>query len=403
MSKESIDRIKNKTVSKNHPFKSGDVTIDILHVDVHPTREASITWKYSDGTSEIITMQGNGGTRFKDKSGKWTDWLNFGDHTEKLVQHMSLQKQYKFEKLNRQPGRNTWMLQTKSGGVTSVEISNPIENWSGLITIDLNWTAGTGLAKGPSKVPIKPAPRPCCKAMTAGCMACAAGLSVEEYCNRNPGRVGCPSKKIVCDPKTGPSTGLCPMARCGPCPPNMNCKYITEYKESGGRCCPIPCKRIETEKSCPDSGKGYGVCKQSIRPVDTNDHRFVALTPKWVKYSTSCCKETEYKKVPINKVCCKAMTKECLACQQDITVDAFCAKSQNSTYCTSHSPEPGVAPGPTPPGDVLPDPTETEEEDDVEEVVIEKVDTEEGGIPMPSTNAMIAAAVLMGGILALSR
>jgi hypothetical protein len=281
MSKESIDRIKNETVSKNHPFKSGDVTIDILHVDVHPTREASITWKYSDGTSETITIQGNGGTRFKDKSGKWTDWLNFGDHTEKLVQHMSLQKQYKFEKLNRQPGRNTWMLQTKSGGVTTVEISNPIENWGGLITIDLNWTAGTGLAKGPSKVPIKPAPRPCCKAMTAGCMACAAGLSVEEYCNRNPGRVGCPSKKI--------------------------------------------------------------------------------------------------------------------------TVDAFCAKSQNSTYCTSHTPEPYVAPGPTPPGDVLPDPAETEEEDDVEEVVIEKVDTEEEGIPMPSTNAMIAAAVLMGGILALSR
>jgi hypothetical protein len=29
--------------------------------------------------------------------------------------------------------------------------------------------------------------RPCCRALTAQCMACAAGLSVEDYCNQNPG------------------------------------------------------------------------------------------------------------------------------------------------------------------------------------------------------------------------
>ena len=43
--------------------------------------------------------------------------------------------------MNRQKGRNSWTFQTKSGGVTSVEFSNPSENWGGLIEIDLNWIA----------------------------------------------------------------------------------------------------------------------------------------------------------------------------------------------------------------------------------------------------------------------
>lgn len=34
-------------------------------------------------------------------------------------------------------------------------------------------------------------PGPCCKAMNAQCMSCAAGLSEEEYCKENPATVGC--------------------------------------------------------------------------------------------------------------------------------------------------------------------------------------------------------------------
>merc|ERR1711959_211372 len=34
-------------------------------------------------------------------------------------------------------------------------------------------------------------PGPCCKAMNAQCMSCAAGVSEEDYCKENPATVGC--------------------------------------------------------------------------------------------------------------------------------------------------------------------------------------------------------------------
>jgi hypothetical protein len=31
----------------------------------------------------------------------------------------------------------------------------------------------------------------CCRAMTANCLACAAGLTIKEYCDENPTTAGC--------------------------------------------------------------------------------------------------------------------------------------------------------------------------------------------------------------------
>lgn len=39
--------------------------------------------------------------------------------------------------------------------------------------------------------PAEPEPVACCMAMTASCLACAEGLSVEEYCAGNPETIGC--------------------------------------------------------------------------------------------------------------------------------------------------------------------------------------------------------------------
>ena len=33
----------------------------------------------------------------------------------------------------------------------------------------------------------------CCQALTAPCLACSAGLTVDEYCQQNPGTSGCPT------------------------------------------------------------------------------------------------------------------------------------------------------------------------------------------------------------------
>merc|ERR1719440_2291611 len=41
------------------------------------------------------------------------------------------------------------------------------------------------------------APRMCCRAFNANCLACAAGISEEEYCANNPGTPGCPEDEAA--------------------------------------------------------------------------------------------------------------------------------------------------------------------------------------------------------------
>merc|ERR1719361_1626942 len=45
----------------------------------------------------------------------------------------------------------------------------------------------------------------CCEALTPQCMACKDGVSEEEYCDKNPGQFGCPSKHTTTtmEPTTG--------------------------------------------------------------------------------------------------------------------------------------------------------------------------------------------------------
>ena len=38
-------------------------------------------------------------------------------------------------------------------------------------------------------------PKPCCKAMTASCLACSASMTKEDYCHKNPDTSGCPQAK----------------------------------------------------------------------------------------------------------------------------------------------------------------------------------------------------------------
>ena len=39
------------------------------------------------------------------------------------------------------------------------------------------------------------ADRACCRALTADCLACTEGVTIEEFCIDNPDVEGCPSKK----------------------------------------------------------------------------------------------------------------------------------------------------------------------------------------------------------------
>ena len=395
MQTEKIDQVRQQTITRSNPLQSGDLIIEILHVNVHPTKEGSITWTYSDDSSETITMHGNGRTKFKNKTGEWTDFIvTTGDHTATIANHSELTKVYMFEKVDRQAGYNSWRFRTKSGGVTSVEISNPVESWGGFYNIDLKWSPHEEVREV----------RQCCRALNRSCLACSAGLSVEEYCNRHPGQHGCPGS--TCHPQTGPSSGSCPTPRCTKCPDGKTCTNVLEYRANGdGTCCPIPCNRIETDMPCPNAGRGWGACAPETRPVDTDDFTYERLPPNWVKSGASCCNVQQWKQVKKNEICCKAMTRECLACQAGITVDEFCSNPIHSVYCTGFSSTSTSVPQ----SSSYPSSSENDSQgktiDNAENYPFERVvidNTEEdGGIPMPSQTAIIAAIIVLAMIILL--
>ena len=45
---------------------------------------------------------------------------------------------------------------------------------------------------------VKDAPKPCCLAITAQCLACAVGVTQAKYCAKNPRTVGCPVADPTC-------------------------------------------------------------------------------------------------------------------------------------------------------------------------------------------------------------
>ena len=46
-------------------------------------------------------------------------------------------------------------------------------------------------------IKLEPEPAMCCKALTASCLACAAGVTPAEYCETNPRTSGCKSTALV--------------------------------------------------------------------------------------------------------------------------------------------------------------------------------------------------------------
>ncbi len=94
-------------------------------------------------------------------------------------------------------------------------------------------------------------PRVCCKALTAECLACADGVSVEEYCAQQPGRTGCgerpePSRDgyVAC---TEPRPEIC-TAQYDP---------VCAQADMGVRCIRAPCPATEWRTY----GNGCGACR----------------------------------------------------------------------------------------------------------------------------------------------
>merc|ERR1719203_1254455 len=117
--------------------------------------------------------------------------------------------------------------------------------------------------------------------MTADCLACSAGVSVDKYCRKHPKTVGCP--------------------------PRMCCKAMTAD-------CLACAQGITTEEYCDANPQVPGCFQAKILPAALEVGRAESLG-----------------KPP--KFCCMGMTADCLACSAGVSVDKYCRKHPKTVGC----------------------------------------------------------------------
>merc|ERR1711908_19186 len=226
----------------------------------------------------------------------------------------------------------------------------------------------------------------CCRAFTADCQSCAAGLSEEEYCKKNPSTGGCEkynccseqsAKCLSCAAglseedycKKNPSTGGCEKyrnccqaynAKCESCKQGLSeeeyCKnaptdffgavqgcekYHNGYKPSpcclSGHCNEKACNGLTYE----EGGRGDFSAKCISCDLGISVEEFCRTKQPEGRTMEGCeefCKKKKNRDVPGcekyhkgdgGKGCCKANTAECLACSEGKSVKRFCKKYKN--------------------------------------------------------------------------
>jgi hypothetical protein len=105
--------------------------------------------------------------------------------------------------------------------------------------------------------------RLCCKALTASCLACSKGMSVQEYCKKNPGKYGCkPVKppKMCCKAMTAPcmacSKGMSIAKFCKLYPGMFGCKHVKPMIPCPSAKCRAPAPGCHYEKSIEKNANG---------------------------------------------------------------------------------------------------------------------------------------------------
>ena len=140
------------------------------------------------------------------------------------------------------------------------------------------------------------APKICCKAMTAQCLSCAAGKTLEEYCSKHPSIMGCPTLSTCSSHHIGERRCENPSVHGGDC---------TEYTEQVGDIF-YSCQNDPDSKSTPIKGQWH--CKRG-KP---------------------CKGKVE------SKACCKALIATCLACQAGLPVVDYCKTVTGVNGCPKY-------------------------------------------------------------------
>jgi len=203
---------------------------------------------------------------------------------------------------------------------------------------------------------------PCCVAKTAECLACDAGVPIDEYCASYPEASGCECPEIECmmfcefghkkaengcllcecndDPQsttedatslepstTEDATSLepCFMVECSS-PPGQLCTVVgADDNGCGGSC---ECEPDVDCDTCVADFTEQGGCE--CWKDDSCDEQ--NLVPE----GCASCGNEAAEACGITNDCCKAMTAECLACDAGVTIIEYCQENPDTTGCNTN-------------------------------------------------------------------
>merc|ERR1711871_1511182 len=165
----------------------------------------------------------------------------------------------------------------------------------------------------------QPGPLICCSAYDAQCQSCAAGLSEEEYCRKNPYVTGCEKYQNGGGSKPFPCCRAF-TAECLSCAADLSEEdYCKKNPSTGG------CEKYTTppdNNCCQAYNAKCEPCKQGI-----SEEEFCKKNPSDFFGGVQGCEK--YHKGDGGTGCCKANTAECLACSEGKSVKRFCKKYKN--------------------------------------------------------------------------
>lgn len=183
----------------------------------------------------------------------------------------------------------------------------------------------------------------CCLALNVQCLSCAEGITEEEYCDKYPTTMGCPTipppPPVDCGGHEAPTCAECPKGE-GSKWCNGDCEWVSPEGFCRGRGC---CRALTAE--CGACSEGITVdeyCKKKphtagcpVPMVDCGGHQAptCAGCPKG-QGSKWCNGDCEWSDgVCRGKPCCRAATADCLACTEGITVAEYCKKKPETPGC----------------------------------------------------------------------
>jgi len=250
---------------------------------------------------------------------------------------------------------------------------------------------------------VKDAPRICCKAVNAQCLSCSAGVSVIDYCRKNPRTAGCPIIEPMgcaqypkwqsplaiasCKGQTCKVAGTtaekmqCPQVKCAK-PECENPKFdapVFKFGSDGVCCrtnhCAHTCLETKTttkpattincatrdvwdnwdgkkrsyccnDKTFLGQHKEKFCCKWGLAKCDTSTTTAKPGMCALIRCEagTVCIEGKGCVKKPEPPVCCKAMTAQCLSCAAGVSVDEYCKENPHTAGCKTITTPPRPCP-----------------------------------------------------------